>query len=81
MPKVRNEKKAAESTEAAKAVPIKEQSAKIKKGSKLNSKKILTKTEDIISGSKSSNQLLELGLLCDCTGSMDAWIERARQTL
>ena len=32
MPKVRNEKKVAESTEAAKAVPIKEQSAKIKKG-------------------------------------------------
>ena len=47
----------------------------------MNSKKILTRSEDIISGSKGSNQLLELGLLCDCTGSMDAWIERARQTL
>ena len=29
---------------------------------------------------KSSN-LLELGLLCDCTSSMGTWIERAKTTL
>ena len=33
------------------------------------------------SADKSEGKLLEVGLLCDCTGSMAEWIERAKQTL
>ena len=30
---------------------------------------------------KGSSKLLELGLICDCTGSMASWIARAKKTL
>ena len=33
------------------------------------------------SADKGEGKLLEVGLLCDCTGSMAEWIERAKQTL
>ena len=33
------------------------------------------------SAEKGGQKLLELGLLCDCTGSMGSWIDRAKKTL
>ena len=43
-------------------------------------KKKVIKAEAKSTG-KAGSKLLELGLLCDCTGSMEEWIERAKKTL
>lgn len=37
--------------------------------------------KDVKSNSSAGEKLLELGLLCDCTGSMATWIDRAKKTL
>ena len=70
--------KAAKATKAAKAVPIKKQSAPIKKGDKSSAKKTAVKAG---ASGASGSKLLELGLLLDCTSSMSTWIERSKKTL
>jgi len=68
----------AKPAKAAKAVPIKKQSAPIKKAAKTSAKKAGVKAAAAASG---KTQLLELGLLLDCTSSMSTWIERSKKTL
>ena len=65
----------------AKAVPIKKDSAPIKKGDKSSAKKTAVKAAAGASGSTGGSKLLELGLLLDCTSSMSTWIERSKKTL
>jgi hypothetical protein len=54
----------------------------IKKATKVT-KKVATeiKKNAKTEAKKSGKQLLELGLLCDCTSSMSSWIVRAKETL
>ena len=60
----------------------------LKNGEKKNKKIKKTKTQKIkpkkvekISEEKSTNKILDLGLICDCTGSMSGWMNRAKETL
>jgi len=64
------------------AKKITRQSKPIKKETKV-AKKVATdiKKTSKTTTKKSDKQLLELGLLCDCTSSMWSWIDRAKQTL
>ena len=73
-------KPAAKPAKATKAVPVKKQSAPIKKAAKSSAKKADVKAAAAASGSGKC-KLLELGLLLDCTSSMSTWIERSKKTL
>ena len=44
-------------------------------------KKSAVKAKNGAAAKDKSSNLLELGLLCDCTSSMGTWIERAKTTL
>ena len=59
-----------------KVLPVKA----IKKATKTSTRKTVVKRA-AANGKRDGAKLLELGLLCDCTGSMCSWIDRARKTL
>ena len=65
--------------------------SKAKKDNKKNEKKskidkpkpkiVKPKKNTKLNGKGKNEEILELGLLMDCTGSMASWIERAKKTL
>ena len=58
--------------------PKKFQNHQTKTFTKVITKKIIINEEK---SSDESQEILEIGLLCDCTSSMKDWIERAKETL
>ena len=84
-------KKVSPGKKVSKAAPKTKRISKAKKDIKKNEKKSKiakpkpkapkVKTNTKKNGKENHEDLLELGLLLDCSGSMAKWIERAKKTL
>jgi len=76
----------------ARKAPVASKSKPVKKAVKIDKKKAVAAKKPVPMAKKidakaakaskgKKGQLLELGLLCDCTSSMCSWIDRAKRTL